>query len=83
MTSRRFNVKMQPNAFLAMFGTSNSNSASSPSGILWFLDSGTVYHFTPDLSALDNLMPFLGDYKVMVGNGLLVSCFGGIPTLQE
>lgn len=78
MNSGRFNVKMQPNAFSAMLGISSSNSAGSSSGNPWFLDSGTAHHFTPDLSALDNLMPFLGDDQVMVGNGksIDISHFG-------
>ena len=59
---------MQPNAFSAMLGTSSSNSADTSSGNPWFLDSGATHHFTLDLSALDNPMPFLDDDRFMVGN---------------
>lgn len=72
-TSRAsFRQPYQPNAFTAMLGTSSHSSAGSTSESPWFLDSGATHHFTPDLSSLDNPLPFLGDDQVMVGNGSLL-----------
>lgn len=65
----RSNGQSQPNAFAAMLGTSNGFPASSSSETPWYLDSGATHHFTPDLSALDSPMPYVGEDQVMVGNG--------------
>ena len=35
----------------------------------WFMDSRVTHHFTPDISMIQNLAPFIGNEQVMVGNG--------------